>query len=175
MEEENKESKEESIRELLKQVRYNQVKLESEKKVKGWKIPFKGRVNKAKAAKGYATFQIIRNNGVIDFIKAPIEDGTARIDGFPRIATIDYKLTYKNSPYFIIPEWSMKPFSPVEHKEETERIKMDMIGRKLILSKLEGEQIKTKAKMDGKVIGWVILIGVIGVGAWYLLKGGKLF
>ena len=166
-------AKEVKVTDLLKEISEQQKQIIAEKKDKAWKIPRKGKISNSKARKGWATFHIIRNNGEQEWIKAPITDGTAKIEGFPRIATIDYRLSYNGKPYYIIPEWSMKPFSPIEHKEETERSKMDMVGRKLILSKLEGEQIKAKKSFGS--MGWIILVIAIGVGAWYLMKGGKLF
>jgi hypothetical protein len=140
---------------------------------KPFKIPFGARVSKGKAKKGWTTVQIIRNNGNIDFKRVQVTDGTVRVDDFPRVATIDYKLTYKGRPFLIVPEWSMKPFSAVENYEETVKEKMNMAGRKIVLSKLEGEQLKKKTGFGG--IGWIILL-IVGAGVgWYIMQGGTLF
>ncbi len=166
------EEKEPSIRELLQAIKDQNEK--EPVKPKEWKIPFKGRVNKMKANKGWATIQIIRNNGEMQFEKAPIVDGIVRVDKFPRIGTIDYKLSYKGKPFLIIPEWSMKPFSPVENYAKVEQDKMNIAGRRTVLATLEGEKIKGKG-LGGNYIGWIILIVAVGAAAYYLFKGGKLF
>ena len=141
---------------------------------KPWKIPWGARVGKTAIKKGYATICIINENGGTRFIKAKVEDGTISIDGFPRLATADYCLSHNGKPFYIIPTWSMKPFSPVEHYAETEREKMNMAGRRVILAKLEREAIKPTGKGFG-MIGWIILGAIVlGVG-YYLITGGKLF
>lgn len=171
MEEENKED---NLKDLLKKVAENTDQLIQTKQAKKWKMPFSGRVGRAKVKKGWTTVQIIRHNGNVDFTRVKTEDGTIRVDGFPRVGTIDYHLSHKGKPLIIVPEWSLEPYNPLIDKNSAERKEMQMSGRRLILSKLEGEQIKQKAKF-GTAIGWIVLILAIGVGAWYLLKGGKLF
>lgn len=170
MEEENNES----VKELLKKIAENTNQLIEKKQAKKWKLPFSGRVGKAKVKKGWTTVQIIRHNGNVDFVKMKTEDGCVKVDGFPRAATIDYNLTYKGKPLLIIPEWSLEPYNPVLEKNEAEEKQRGMAGRRLVLAKLEGEQIKAKPKMGG-MIGWIILIAIICGGAYYLLKGGKIF
>ena len=167
------ETKEQTMMEMIREMKAQQENLINEKKVKAWKLPFSSRVNKSAAKKGYWTIIIIRNNGNLEFIKTLGFDGIVKIDGFPRIASIEYRLNYNGFPVLIIPEWSMKPFSPVEHREETVRDKMNIAGRRLVLASIEGEKIKPK--MNGKMIGWIVLIGVVGIGAYYLLSKGGIF
>lgn len=168
------ENKDESMKELLKKIAENTNQLIERKEAKKWKLPFKGRVSKARVRKGWATVQIIRHNGNVDFVRVPTKDGTISVDGFPRVATVDYTLSHKGKPLLIIPEWSLEPYNPILQKDMTDKNQMGMSGRRLVLSKLEGEQIKAKPKIGG-MIGWLILGAIILGGAYYLLKGGKLF
>ena len=185
MDEENKDIPEETkeevkeeqkplkVMDMLEQISKKQDQLIQEKKIKKWKIPGKARLSKGQVAKNYATFMVIKDNKEVDFIRNPIEDGTSVIDGFPRIATADFCLTYKGKPLYILPYWSMKPFSPVENYKETEKDKMNMTGRRLVLTKLRVDQIQKKK--GNLPFGWILLgIAALGVG-YYLIKGGKLF
>jgi len=160
--------KELGVKELLNKVLNNQQGLEQEKKVKFWKIPWKARITGRKAQKGWATVQIIKDNGEIDFIKTQVRDGIAVIDGFPRTATIDHKLSYRGKPLYIIPSWSMKPFSAVENYSETEKEKMNIAGRRSVLAVLEREKIKDKK--DYGSLGWILIVVVVVGAIWYFGK-----
>lgn len=167
------EEKKESLIEKIDRIAAQQEQMMDKKKEKKWKLPWGKTPSNSQASKGYATFQIIRENGEVDFVKAPIYDLTAKIDGFPRIASPEYRLTHKGKPFYIIPSWSMKPFSPVENYAEVEKDKMHIAGRRVVLASMETEQIKSKKSMG--MMLWVIL-GIAGVALlYYMLKGGKLF
>lgn len=168
---------EKSVRDLVKELIEQNKAIVERKETKPWKLPFKGRVNKAKIKRGFATIQLLKNNGEVDFLRAPVDaDGTVEIDGFPRIATAEYKMSYKCKPFYIIPEWSMKPISLVETRDQTERERMDVAGRRLILSKLEKEQVDGKKKMKGGIGLWIVIgIAIIGLIWWVSKSGGKLF
>jgi len=164
----------ETISQKLDRIARQNEEMIANKKQKGWRLPFGKKPSKSQVRKGWTTVQIIRNNGSIDFIKAPIEDGTVNVDGIPRISTIDYKLSHKGTPFIIIPEWSLKPFSPVENYEQTEKEKLTTTGTRLILAKMEKEAIKPKSVGFGSM-GWIILV-IVGLAVgYYFLKGGKLF
>jgi hypothetical protein len=171
---ENKVEEKAGVRELLEKISKQQDELATTKKVKKWKLPFKGKLSKAQVSKNFATYLTIKDNKEVDFVKVPIQDGTVEIDGFPRIATADYCLTYKGKPFYILPYWSMKPFSPVENYAETEKEQMNMSGRRLVLAKLKNDIIKPKGKGFGSM-GWIILVVVIAAAGYYLIQGGKLF
>ena len=140
---------------------------------KTWKIPFltrtKSNVSKKKIEKGWATIIIIRNNRNLCFTRAQVKDGVAVIDGFPRICTVDHTLFFKRKPFYIIPEWSLKPFSPADNYNDTEKEKMNIAGRRTILAALESEKIKGK-KDWGNMI-WIILAAVVVGAIWYFGKG----
>jgi len=158
-----------SLNEKLNKIIEN---LPAEKEVKeestSWKIPFltkmKSNVGKKKVEKGWATIIIVRNNRNLQFTRSQIKDGIAIVDGFPRVCTVDHTLFFKNKPFYIFPEWSLKPFSPEENYAQTERDKMNMAGRRAVLATLETEKIKTKKDM-GNII-WVVL-GIIVIGGLY--------
>ena len=137
-------------------------------------MPWSGKLSKGQVRNNYATFLVVKDNREVDFIKAPIKDGTANIDGFPRVATSDHVLTYKGKPFIIQSYWDMMPYSPTQAYEEADKNKTTMAGRRLVLSKLEKEQIQP-TKSGGKMLGWIILIVAILGAAYYFLKGGKLF
>ena len=80
----------------------------------------------------------------------------------------------KNIPTYILPSWSMKPYSPAENYNDTEKERMNMTGRRVILAKLEQEQIKSRKGLAGKG-GWIIFGLVALVVAYYFISGGKLF
>lgn len=156
--------------EMVKKIYEKEVASE-EKKPKKFKLPFSARISNARASKGYTTVQVIRNNGDMQITRMPIEDGTIIVDGIPRISTVDYKLNYKGKPWVIIPEWSLKPFSAAENYEQSVKDRMNVAGRKVILSKLEKEIIKPKKGLGG-FGGWILLIVVVAVGGYLLFKGG---
>ena len=135
---------------------------------KPWRIPFltkfKSNVGKKKIEKGWATIIIIRNNRNLTFTRAQVKDGIAIIDGFPRVCTVDHTLFFKRKPFYILPEWSLKPFSPEDNYAQTERDKMNIAGRRAVLATLETEKIKTK-KDYGNMI-WIVL-GIIVIGGIY--------
>ena len=148
---------------------------QEDKPNKSWKIPFltrmKSNVGKKKIEKGWATVIVIRNNRNLCFTRAQVKDGVAIIDGFPRVCTVDHTLFFKRKPFYIIPEWSLKPFSPADNYSETEKDKMNIAGRRAVLATLETEKIK--AKKDFGNIGWIILvIAVVGAGYYFGKQSG---
>lgn len=162
------EDKEVGLKDMLGEILKNQQAIQKEQAVKKWKVPWKARVGKRQASKGYATVQVIRDNGDIEFTKRLVQDGVVEVEGFPRVATINHKLSYKGKPFYIIPTWSLKPFSPAENYLETEKEKMNIAGRRAVLSALESEKIKTKKDMGNMV--WIIVAIVAIGGIWYFGK-----
>lgn len=133
-----------------------------------WKLPFwkkfKFNVGKKKVENGWAQFIIIKSTRSMEFTRAKVKDGIAIIDGFPRVATSDHVLFYNKKPTYIIPEWSLKPFSPEDNYAQTERDKMNIAGRRAVLATLETEKIKAK-KDFGNMI-WIV-VGIIVIAAGY--------
>lgn len=145
-----------------------EVEEEEEPKERRFRLPWKSRVGRKKAEKGWSTIALIRNNGTITFSKVQVKDGIGIVDGFPRIMTIDHKLTYKGKPLYIIPEWSLKPFSPAENYSNTEKEKMNIAGRRAVLAVLETEKIKPKK--DFGSMAWILIAVAVLGGLYYLAK-----
>lgn len=150
----------------------SKVETDKEEKPQEWKIPwltrFKSNVWKKKIEKGWATIIIIRNNRNLQFTRAEIKDGIAIIDGFPRVCTADHTLFYKRKPFYIIPEWSLKPFSPSENIEQSQKEKMNLAGRRAILTTLMTEKITPKKDFGN--IGWIIVVAIVIGAGWYFGK-----
>ena len=166
----------ENLKDLVKKLIDQNEMLMNTKQAKSWKLPWSAKVGKAQVKKGYATIEVIKNNGEVIHTRAPVdEDGCIDIDGFPRIATAEHRLTHKGKPYYIFKEWSMKPISLVDQMAEDEKEKMNIFGRRLVLARFQTSTIKPKGKGFG-IIGWIIL-GAVVIGAIYYLMngGGKLF
>lgn len=163
---------EESVTDMLKEIKETIKQKEDAPKEKKWKMPwgdrFKSNVGKKKIAKGWATIQMIRSNGNITFTRAQVKDGIAIIDGFPRVCTIDHTLFYKRRPFYILPEWSLKPFSAAENYQATEKERMNIAGRRAVLATLETEKIKTKK--DFGSFGWLLLVAIVVGAVWYFGK-----
>lgn len=164
---------ENNLKDMIKEIKKQNEEILAGKEDKAFKLPWKAKLTKGKIKKDWAIVQVINQNRNMDFIKAQIKDGCIEVAGFPRIATTDYMLSWKGHPWIIIPEWSIKPFSPVENYEETVKEKMNMSGRRGVLSTLEIEAIKKKGGFG--IVGWIILgVIILGVG-YYLISGGNLF
>jgi len=172
MVEEDDEQKEKSLKELIKEMneKLDDVKKKKKDKRESFWIPWKGKVGRMKAKKGWATYMIIQENGNIKFEKHPIEEQTVVVDGTPRIATPEEVLYYKNKPFIIQPSWSVKPFSPTENLKETVNKEYSSHGYKLLLNRMQNEAIKPKRSMSWAV-GLLIVAAVIAAG-YFAFKGG---
>ena len=148
----------------------NQKKLEEDKKVKKPTLPG-GKLSLGDLKKEYVTVQIINHNREVKFVKLPIENGCIVIDDIPRMSMTEFMLTHKGKPLIIIPEWSIKPFSPMDNYNDTVQDKLTTAGRKLILEQMKKEAIASK-KMSFGWWTWLVLgAAVIGL-IYYLVKGG---
>ena len=166
-----------TVKSLLETIKQQNQQLLENKEAKPWKLPWKAKVSNARVKKGWAHVQIIRNNGEQEFIKARIDnDGCVDIDGFPRIATAEHRMTYKNRPYYIFPEWSMRPISLTQQMEKDVQDKMDVFGRRTVLARIVSKEMKPGAKKSIGMIGWIILAAIVIGAIYYITKGGgKLF
>lgn len=155
-----------SLKEEIKRLREateEVLEVSKKKKEKKFKIPSKARVNTSKARKNFVTVMKVNENGHVDFSRHQITEGSLIIDGIPKISTTDYMLYYKKNPLIILPSWSLKPFSPVEHYEDIEKQRMNAAGMKLILNKIEQGEIKQKGQISGKIIFGAIIVLIIVV------------
>ena len=167
MEEEVK-PKEKTIRELLEEIAKKEDPKGKQEK-KSW-IPFFKMVGKGKAKKGWITVMHIQDNRSIRFIKVPVNEQTAMVAGSPRLATSDDMLYYKNKPVIILPEYSSKPYSPVDHFEQTRKEKYLSVGRRLLLNRMWKELIPDKKPISGMVI-FFIITAMIAAGYFAFKQG----
>lgn len=165
-----------SIKDKLNRLIEQNQKLLEQKEIKKWKMPFSGKLNKKQVKKNYVTYLIVRENRRIDFVKAPIEEGTTMIDGIPRVATAEHVLfDNKGAPVIIQPEWSTTPFSPESNYDETVKLGRSAAGAKLLLNKMEKEALDIKKSGGGgNIIIWIV-VGIAVIGGIAYLSGVKFF
>ncbi len=127
------------------------------KKVKKFRMPFRGKVNKSRLKRGYVTVVEISENNVINFRREQMKDNTIKMgDTFHAVDSEDC-LIYKGKPLLIIPKKSDVPYSP-------NRVENNTFKQKHIMSRMMNETLEnTKAKLGGlgMSIGAAILIGVV--------------
>lgn len=166
---------EKSLRETLAEINKNLEELSKEKKVKKWNLPFTARIGmgKKKKRKGYVVFMNIGLNKALTFIKAPIEEGVAMVNGVPHVVTPEDILIWKNKiPIVIQPQWSEKPFSAEKHFKETKDKNEGTEGWALIMNYMMKNQITNKKPISGGliVVGVLVLLGL----GYYVFKSGAL-
>lgn len=148
-------------------------KLESDGKTKKFKFPFGKKVGKGQRKKNYVTTMIINENGNVNFRKYQIEDQTITHDIIPRLATSGHVVYYKGNPMLILPNWSVEPFSPLEHYQKTLIDGSNTAGYKLLIAKMHKDQIIDKPKMGGW-IKWVIGFVLLAIVVYAIISyGGK--
>lgn len=163
-----------TLKEKLDILLDQQNKLLSEKdRKKGFKIPFKAKLSKKQLTNNWTNVVLLKENRNMSIVKVPIEDGCINIEGIPRIAIADYVFMYNNKPCIVLPNWSIKPFSPEENYDDTVKEKLTTTGRALVFAKMKKDVIATK-KSFGSFM-WIILVVILAGVGWYLFKGGKIF
>ncbi len=149
------------------------MKEEEEKKLKKKKfnIPFWKRVGTAKKKQNYVTVIGINENGQLKFDVKRIENQTIMVDKIPRLATINHVMYHKKNPVIIQPSWSVEPFSPAKHLEESLKDGSNVKGFAIILEKMQKEQLGTKKPIGGmlKVGLGLALAAIIG---YAFISGG---
>jgi len=155
------------IKELLK----NQAN-EGKLKEKKFRFPFGKKVGKAQRKKNFVTILLLNENGVYDFKKYKIEDQTVMHDLIPRIASAGHVMfDKKGNPLIILPNWSVEPFSPLEHYQKSLINGSNTTGYKLLMAKMQSEQTSSKAKMGG-MVKWIIGLGLAAIIGYALITGG---
>ena len=141
-------------------------------KDKKFRIPFGKKVGKGQRKKNYITVVIIYENGTLDFKKCPIEDQTFIHEGIPRLAAAGYVMYYKKNPFVILPNWSVEPFSPMEHYKNSLLGGQNTTGYKILMAKMEAEKVTNKPKMGG-FIKWIIGFGLVAIIVYAIFSGGS--
>lgn len=166
-----------SIKDTLAKISENLETLKEQKKNKTrvWNLPWSARtgMGKSKKRKGYVVFMNIGLNRAVTFIKAPVEEGVAMVNGVPHVVNSDDILIWKNKiPIVIQPQFSEKPFSAQAFHNLVTQNKEETKGWQYIMNYILKHQIKEKKEIPVKalVIGAIVLIGL----GWYLMKSGAL-
>ena len=169
------ENKTKGLRETLDDINNKLDRFEKleEPQTKKWSLPFltKFGMCKKKKRKGYVVFVNIGLNKAITFIKAPIIEGVAMVNGIPHVIEPEDILIWKNRiPMIIQPQFSERPYS-AKHNYELVREKGEGTeGWQYIMNYLMNNQITDKKKMPvgAMIIGAIVIIGL----GWYLIKSG---
>jgi len=130
---------------------------------------FKAKKNKIK--NGYVTAWFLRSNKIVDaravqigaeLITDPITGNKHKCD----VADIFY---YKNKPLIVVPEWSIVPLNPTEHKERSDNKGFSPDPQKVAIKACEmsNDLVKKGTGLDAKKL---VFIGVIILVALYFLK-----
>jgi hypothetical protein len=115
----------------------------------------------------------VGTNKAVTFIKAPVEENVALVNGVPHVVDPKDILLWKNKiPIVIQPQWSEKPFSAEQNYKYARENGETTEGWEYIVNYLMKTQIKAKTNAP---TGLIIFgaIAVIGLG-WYLIKSGAL-
>lgn len=173
MEDENEKTPMQKIDELYEFIKGNP-KIMKEKKPKEFKIPAKGKVSKAKMAKGYAIIEKINENRAVSFEKQKVEMEVYKTaDGIYHSSDGRELLSYKGKPLYIQPGWRQNPIMPFSLDGVKDN---NVYGQKPILAAMQtgiytGE-VKKKGGMKGII--WIIVIAVAGYLAYSLITKGHL-
>lgn len=163
---------EKSLKDILQETSSKLDLLVEQKKVKKWNLPWKTRfLGKKKKRQGYVVFMNIGLNKAVTFIKAPIEEGVAIVNGIPHVVHPEDILIWKNKiPIVIQPQFSERPYSARNNYEAVRQANEGSEGWKFIMNYILNTQIKEKKEMKmGPIIVGVLL--VLGLG-FYLIKSG---
>jgi len=162
------------LQDEVKEVKDLMKELIDEKKVKEKKFryPFGKKVGKSQKKKNYITVLVLNENGVCDFKKYQIMDQTFIHDLIPRLASTGHVMRdKKGNPVVILPNWSVEPFSPLNHYQQTLIDGSNKNGYRLLMNRMESEKLDSK-KSIGKIVPWIIGIGLAGIILYAILSGG---
>jgi len=142
----------------------NLLKEQQDKKVeKKFKYPFGKKVGKSQGKKNYVTVLVINENSRVNWKKYQIDEQTIKHDEILRLATTDHVLyDQKGNPLIILPSWSVEPFSPKQHFEESANKGANTKGYKVLMAKMQSEQVKPKKEM-GSIVKWILGLLLAGV------------
>ena len=140
-------------------------------KAKKFRLPFGKKVSKSQRKKNYVTVLLINENSSIDFKKYQIEDQTITHDLIPRLATAGYVLNWKSNPFLILPNWSVEPFSPLEHYNKSLEKGSNTVGYRIILARMKSAVLSSATKMGGAV-KWIIGIVLAGIIIYAIMSSG---
>ena len=159
---------------LTKRIQSEIEKNEELKKVKEKKFryPFGKKVGKKQRRNNFVTTLVINENGTCDFRKYQINEQTVLHDLIPRLATSGHMLfDKKGNPLIILPNWSVEPFSPLEHYKETMIDGSNTKGYKILMSRMLSDKVDAKKQM-GSLIKWILGLGLGAIILYAFMTSG---
>lgn len=158
----------EDVKELKERIATNQLE-ETEKK---FKFPFGKKVGKGQRKKNFVTILLLNENGVYEFKKYQITDQTILHDAIPRLASAGHVMfDKKGNPLIILPNWSVEPFSPLEHYQKSLINGSNTTGFRLLMAKMYSSQVSAKKQVSGW-IKWGAGAVILGIIIYAVLTGG---
>ena len=161
-----------TIKEDIQELRDLVIKEKGGVKEKKFKFPFGKKVGRSQRKKNYVTVMLLMENGTYDFQKYQIEDQTIIHKLIPRLATAGLVMfNKKGNPLIILPEWTVEPFSPKTHFDNSLENGSNIKGFAILMSRMKSETISAKKSMGNAIkwIGGLVLAAIIG---YALLTGG---
>ena len=141
-------------------------------KEKKFKYPFGKKVGKRQRKRNYVTLLILHENGICNWKKYQIQDQTILHDKIPRLSTTGHVMRDgRGNPIIILPNWSVEPFSPLEHYEKSMIDGSNKKGYQILMDRMEKEKVEGKKKI-GKIVPWIIGIGLAGIILYAILSSG---
>ena len=139
---------------------------------KKFKFPFRKKVGRGQRKKNFVTLQILNENGTYEFQKYKIQNQIVMHELIPRLATAGHVMfDKKGNPLIILPNWSVEPFSPLEHYNKSMIDGSNKKGYQILLETMKSEQTKAKKPM-GNMIKWILGLGLLAVVVYAFIIGG---
>jgi hypothetical protein len=161
------------IKQELEELKKGVEEIKNEKviKEKKWKYPFGKKVGKSQKKKGYITTMVIKENSNVEWKKYQIKDQTIVHNSLVRLATAGHVLFDRGNPLIVLPEWSVEPFSPQQHFNDSLENGSNTKGYAIINSRMQSEKIQDKKGIPTWV-KWVIGFIIVGGLIFALVSGG---
>ena len=161
------------IQEDIKELKELLIKNQESKEIKEKKFryPFGKKVGKSQKKKNYVTIMAIKDNSNVEWKKYKILDQTVVHNAIVRLATAGHVLFDRGNPLIVLPEWSVEPFSPQQHFNQSLENGSNIKGYKILGSRMLSEKVEEKKKMAGW-IKWAIGIIIVGGIIFALVSGG---
>ena len=158
----------EDLKKLLEMNKEEKLKTKEKK----FRFPWGKKVGRTQRKKNYVTVLLLNENGTYDFKKYQIDEQTIMHDLIPRLTTAGHVMfNKKGNPLVILPSWSVEPFSPKQHFEESLTNGSNKKGYQILMSKMKSETVDATKKMGG-MMKWIAGLVIVGVIIYALASGG---
>ena len=121
-------------------------------KEKKFRYPFGKKVGRKQRKRNFVTVLVINENSTIDWKKYQINEQTVMHDLIPRLATAGHILfDKKGNPLIVLPNWSVEPFSPLDHYEKSMINGSNTKGYKILMAKILSSNVDAKKQMGSLI------------------------